>query len=787
MQHRWIGALVAAWIAVPASAAPAKPVPPPGISISQGAVRLTVTALSDEVLRVRVGDAAAPEPEDSSWAVPAVRRRARAVVTPSANGFTTAKLAVSVDPATLALTVRDRRGQLILADAPGAYQRGSIDPADSGFTLRKAMPVGQHIFGMGDKTGGLDRAGKSFVNWNTDAYGFGSADDPIYKSIPFYIAAGAGQPAYGLLLDNTWRSGFDFGHRHPGTIEFGADGGQADYYILAGGSVAGVVRDYALLTGTAARPPRWALGYQQSRYSYMSSAEVRALVDRFHAEHFPLDVVWLDIDYQDHNRPFTVDRAVFPDFERMVGDLAARHVVTVPIVDLHIAAAPDEGYGPYDSGLAGNHFTHRRDGSLYVAPVWPGASVFPDFTNAATRAWWGELYAPLARAGVGGIWNDMNEPAVFQTPSKTMPLDNLHRVASDDFAPRLATHAEIHNVLGMENSRATFDGLLALRPAERPFVMTRASYAGGQRYAATWTGDNSATDDHLKLSVAQILNLGLSGFAWSGADVGGFTGGPTPRLLTDWFAIAAFTPVFRDHSAKGVPRAEPWVDGAEELAIRRRFVEERYRLLPFLDQLADLNARTGDPLMRPIFYDDEVMLASGCDASMSFTLGGRLLIAGNPKPGGEQPYTACLPPTAGWYDYWSGQKIPVGSQPKLTPTHGQLPLFVRAGSIIPRQPLVEHSRDTPVGPLEIHVYPGPECHGELYDDDGLSLAGAVRRQGLTCAETGDGKLRVGWDAPRGRYRPWWKSAIIIVHAADGERRHSVTGLNQAGAILVTGR
>ena len=392
------------------------------------------------------------------------------------------------------------------------------------------------------------------------------------------------------------------------------------------------MRRYTDLTGKAPLTPLWALGYQQSRWSYMSDAEVRRLAGTFRRDGFPLDVIWLDIDYQDHNRPFTVNKTTFPDMPALVRDMGESGIKLVPITDLHIAYLPNQGYAPYDSGAVGNNFVHDANGKLYVAPVWPGPSVFPDFTRASTRAWWGSLYKDFIADGFAGFWNDMNEPAVFETPSHTMPLTNLHQVEGDDFAPRTATHAEIHNVYGMENSRGTYEGMLRLRPGIRPFVMTRASFAGGQRYAATWTGDNSSTWDHLRLSVEQLINLGLSGFSYSGADVGGFTGGPSPELLTRWFEVAAFSPVFRDHSTKDSPRAEPWVDGPEQLAIRKRYVEERYKLLPYIYALAEQNSRTGDPIMRPVFYDYPDALDSDCDRSMTFTLGPSLLIAGPPKP-----------------------------------------------------------------------------------------------------------------------------------------------------------
>ncbi|MBI1365269.1 MAG: DUF5110 domain-containing protein [Alphaproteobacteria bacterium] len=767
-----IKSLVILILAILVSPAAASVVPlPHGAEAASGARKVRVTALQDNVLHIEMTDAAGHWPEAASWAVLAKSRAASAPVRASAGGFETDALKVTVDPSSLRLAVERKDGGTII-DGLG----GGPAPSGEGVVVDAEMPTGQHIFGMGDKTGSIDRAGRSFIDWNTDAYNFTSSTDPLYKSIPFFIAAGAGRQPYGLFFDNTFRTRFDFGARRPGRIAIDADGGPIDLYLITGPSIGDVVRGYVWLTGAAAMPPRWAFGYQQSRWSYMSEAEARQLVRRFADERFPLDAVWFDIDYQDRNRPFTIDRKAFPHFEKLIADLNKQGVHSIPIVDLHIAAAPGQGYAPYDSGVAGDHFVKRADGKTYVAPVWPGPSVFPDFTQERTRRWWGRMFKMFADMGVGGIWNDMNEPAIFETPSKTMPLDNLHRISGDGFAPRTATHAEIHNVYGMENSRATFEGLLALRPNQRPFVMTRASYAGGQRYATTWSGDNSSSWDHLKLAVQQMESLGLSGFSFPANDVGGFTGGPSPELLTRWFQYAAFMPVFRDHSQKGAPRAEPWVDGESELAIRRHYVEERYRLLPYIYALAEKAGRTGEPMMRPLFYDYPQLLDSDCDQSMQFTLGGRLLIAGNPRPESPRDYQACLP-AGGWYDYWTGKPAPTKRPLMITPRHEVLPVFVRAGSIIPRQPSVMHTDAKPDGPLELDIYPGPDCSGVLYDDDGRSIKGDFRRQIVTCAVDAGGAVTVRFSKPEGRFKPWWRQIAIVVHTEKGERRRMIDAPN----------
>src|SRR5260221_114241 len=437
--------------AQPAGAAALKPLTN-GVEITNGVATLRVTALTDGILRVRIARGAAFS-EDASWAVPRDVRMKSVPVRATGDGFTTGALAVHIDAATLGLTVTDLQGKAIVADAPEALRFDG-----RGFTLRKALPIDQHIFALGDKTGPLDRRGSTFRDWNPDAFGFAPSSDPIYKSIPFYIGSDSEGRSYGLFLDNSWRSSFDFGHKDAGAIEMSAPDGPIDYYVIAGPSVGDVVRRYSDLTGKAPITPLWALGYQQSRWGYSSDPEVRGIAQTLRADRIPADIIWMDIDYQDRYRPFTVDRSKFPDLKKLNSDLNADGIRLVAITDLHIAYAPNQGYAPLDAGLAANHFVRKADGSLYVAPVWPGPAVFPDFTRTASRDWWGSLYKDFIADGFAGLWNDMNEPAVFETPTKTMPPANLHRVDSDDFAPRDPTHANIHNAYGMQNTHRALHG-----------------------------------------------------------------------------------------------------------------------------------------------------------------------------------------------------------------------------------------------------------------------------------------------------------------------------------------
>jgi alpha-glucosidase len=752
-----------------------------GIEVVHGELHEQILALRDDVLRIRVwrGD---NSPEDASWAVLDSARRASVPVVPANSadhaGFATAKLAVDVDEHTLEVTLRDRAGNILQQDAR------PLDFADDAFRIRKTMPPDEHYFGLGDKTGPLDRRNEAFTLWNTDAYRFQESTDPLYKSIPYFMAFRAGH-ALGVLLDNTWRSSFDFGKESPVAYAFGAAAGPIDYYVFYGPTPKQVVETYAWLTGTPPLPPLWSLGFQQSRYSYMTQARALEVAGRLRSDRIPADAIYLDIDFQDHNRPFSVNRQAFPDLAGMIAQLKAENFHVVMITDLHIARLPGQNYLPYDSGIAGDHFVKNSDGSVYSGKVWPGPSVFPDFTRRQTRAWWGSLYSEFLHDGATGFWNDMNEPSVFDPPTWTMPISTVHRIDEPGFAPRTATHAEIHNVYGMENARATYEGLLHLDPDTRPFVLTRATYAGGQRYAVTWTGDNSSSWNHLRMTTPMLENLGLSGFAFSGADVGGYAGTPSTDLLTKWFEVGAFQPIDRDHTEKGTGDQEPWVGGPEPEAVRRRFIETRYQLLPYLYSLAEEASRTGLPLVRPLFLEYPDATTDGhpidldASASSEFLLGPDLLVAPQQFPDELDDYSVELP-TPDWYDFWSGDRVslpppdpPEPGAPDRTvsyafgvkPNLAQLPVYVRAGAILPIEPLVESTAETPSGPLTLRVYAGDNCSGQIYQDDGRSFAfkkGAFLRERFACQISSDGlQLTIG--KREGGYPAWWKQIHLEIY------------------------
>jgi alpha-glucosidase len=734
-----------------------------GVELTAGSAKIRITAFREGVFRVRV----APNgtfPKDSSWAliVSPDPLTVKIEETPKLLRIVAGNVIATVQKLPLLIDFSDAAGNVLLADEP------SLPMAWNGPRVHawKKMPSDDNYFGLGDKGGPMNRRNRSFTNWNTDEFGWQESSDPLYKTIPFFIGLRKGA-AYGLFFDNAYRSVFDFGKESPDYLSFGAEGGELNYYFIAGPEPKKIIETYTAMTGRSPLPPLWSLGYQQSRYSYYPEARAREIVNTLREKKIPTDVIYFDIDYQDGNAPFTVNREYFPNFEKMISDFRAQGVRTILITDLHIKRNPNHGYAPYDSGMKNDVFVKNPDGSVYVGMVWPGESVFPDFTLTRAREWWGTLYKDFVGMGAAGFWNDMDEPALFQRADKTMPLDTVHRL--DDGTT--LDHRAIHNVFGLQNVRATYDGLLKLQPDERPFVLTRAAYSGAQRYSATWTGDNSSTWNHLKMSTPMLLSMGISGFPLIGDDIGGFAGSPPADLLTRWFEVGALNPIFRDHTAKGTADQEPWVHGPEHEAIRRKYIELRYRLMPYIYTYTEESTRNGIPLMRPIFLEypqspeffrDDHDFLFGPDLFVSPVVTEMVDAQGVALPPGE------------WFDYWTSDKHTGKDQINLHPRLDEMPLYVRAGAIVPMQPLVQSTSETPNGPLQLRAYlptstSGPDaafnvCRGALYQDDGHTFAyqkGQLLRINYSC-QVAPGSVSLTSNVEKGSFQPWWNAAEITL-------------------------
>ena len=521
--------------------------------------------------------------------------------------YSGAKVVIQKMP--FAVKVFDETGKLVVEDDakhPTVFDKvtGEIR------TTKMRRSEVETYYGFGEKAFiEMSRNGKYIVNWNTDTFAYPTGTDPIYQSIPFFYALHDGK-AYGLFFNNTFRTYFDMGKTSPERYSFGADGGELDYFVFTGGrenSPKKVLEDYASLTGKTPLPPIWALGNQQSRWSYFPEKRVREIAEGFRKNKIPADVIYLDIDYMDEYRVFTWDKKRFPNPTKMIADLKDDGFKTVLIIDPGIKV--DENYSTYTDGLKNNIYVKNPDGSNLIKNVWAKESTFPDFTDPKAREWFGAQYRQHLDEGIAGFWNDMNEPGVFMTektekpeiyhhPDKTFPYDTPH--AGDGMRD---THRRYHNVYGMQMARSSFEGLRKLAPETRPFVLTRAGFSGVQRFSAVWTGDNYAGWEHLALSIPMLANLSVSGVPFVGADVGGFAEMPSAELYARWLQAAALTPFFRSHSVGWVGNKEPWAFGDEWTKINRATVEMRYQFLPYLYTLFREHERTGQPVMRPLWYE----------------------------------------------------------------------------------------------------------------------------------------------------------------------------------------
>ncbi|MGZ3753911.1 MAG: glycoside hydrolase family 31 protein [Mucilaginibacter sp.] len=569
---------------------------------------------------------------------------------------------------------------------------------------RKLYPDEKFI-GLGEKTGNLNRRGSSYVNWNTDAALHGVDADPLYKTFPFFIGLHSGL-TYGLFFDNTHKSYFDFGATTDDEMSwFGADGGDMNYYFFGAQGVREILKDYTWLTGRMEMPPLWSLGYQQCRWSYMSAKEVLAIAKTFRKKKIPADVIYCDIDYMEGFKIFTWNKKTFPDPKAMIDQLSAIDFKLVTIVDPGIKI--EEGYHQYDEGVKNNYFATYPNGELYTASVWPGRCHFPDFLNEEVREWWGDAFTALTEPGVAGFWNDMNEPAAW---GQNIP----YMVKFGDKYMQ-----EIRNVYGMQMARATYNGTRKILGNRRPFVLTRAAYAGTQRYSAIWTGDNAATDEHLLLGQRLVNSLGLTGMSMTGVDIGGFMGNPTPELMVRWNSLGVYTPLFRNHAAQGMVMREPWQWGKANEAIIKKDIERRYQLLPYIYSGFYESTQTGLPLSRTLaidYTDDETVY--DIRFQNQFLFGDNLLVAPVVSTAMQ---TEVYLPKGNWYRLSTGQHFKGGQIIEADAPLTDLPVFVKAGAIIPMQGIIQSTANKGDGVLELHIWNGTEpSQFVYYEDDGIS-------------------------------------------------------------------
>jgi alpha-glucosidase len=679
-----------------------------------GTALLTVTVLTPTMIRVRLSPTGELQPR-RSWAVTKDDAEFASVSvkvqeTETTINLRTENLLIQLEKATGKLCCFDPAGNSFAADAEIKWTNKTVSAS-------KQMQPDEHFYGFGERTGLLDKRSERKTNWATDALDYNTMTDEMYQAIPFFIAL---RPhlAYGVFLNSTFWSQFDLGASQPGVWQMQTHSGELDYTLIHG-APAEILQSYTELTGRMSLPPKWAIGYHQCRWSYDSETVVRQLAQEFRDRQIPCDVIHLDIDYMRGYRVFTWNPQRFPDPAKLISDLQQQGFKVVTIIDPGVKYEPEADYEIFDQGSQQDYFVRKANGEIFHGYVWADRSVFPDFLRAEVRQWWGDRQQALTGVGVAGIWNDMNEPAISDRPFGDdgkhiwFPLDAIQGAE-----PERTTHAEAHNLYGLGMAQASAAGLERLRPQQRSFVLTRSGFAGIQRHAAVWMGDNQSWWEHLELSLPMLCNMGLSGVPFVGCDIGGFAGNATAELFARWMQVGMLYPLMRAHSALHTEQHEPWVFGAATEEICREYIQLRYRLLPYFYTLFWQAATTGAPILRPLVYhyphDRQTYTLSD-----QVLLGESILAAPVCRPG--VTHRAVYLPTGTWYDWWTGEKLAGATHILAAAPLERMPLYVKAGAIVPMQPVMQFTDQHPVNELHLKIWSGV---GEftLYEDDGDSFA-----------------------------------------------------------------
>ena len=675
------------------------------VNITTGTTNIEAIVYSPNIVRIRMDKQALKK--DFSYAVVSEPMQTKATITQSANDVTivtdSMKVVFTKRPYTVAFY--NNEGAIINEDEAGLTTSWLGDEV----TTYKKMQEGERFIGLGEKTGDLDRKGNGYTNWNTDAYGYSTGQDPIYSTIPFYIGIHH-NVNYGIFMDNTYQSDFNFGASNDRFSSFGARGGEMNYYVIYHKSVADIIKSYTALTGRMKLPPLWSLGYQQNRYSYYPDTEVLRIAQTLREKKIPADGITLDIHYMDKYQLFTWNKERFPNPKGLTDQLKSMGFKTTVIVDPGIKIEP--GAPAYERGLKADIYLKYTDGKNYAGQVWPGWCNFADFTSEAGRKYWKSEMKFFVDNGISGVWNDMNEIATW---GQKMPSNIVF-----DFEGRKASHLEGRNVYGLEMIRSSYEGYREQSSTERPFVLTRAGYAGLQRYAAIWTGDNRSEDSHMMAGVRLINSLGLSGVSFTGMDVGGFTGNPSIGLYARWMQLGAFIPYFRNHTGVNSKSSEPWAYGEEVTEIARNYISLRYKLMPYLYSSFYESTQSGLPVNRSLAIDNTFdKNVYNTTFQNQFLFGPSIMVA--PVESGKD-FVKVYFPAGNWYDLYNDEMTKGNSDRNTDLGLSKLPVFVKESSIIPMQSLVQSTNIAPTDTLMVHVYKGNMNNNFIYyEDDGKSF------------------------------------------------------------------
>ncbi|WNB18849.1 glycoside hydrolase family 31 protein [Marivirga arenosa] len=670
----------------------------------------------------------------------------------------TDKLTLELNKSPFAVKFKNKSGELINEDDASF----STSWLGEQVTTYKKLQEGERFIGLGEKTGPLDRKGNGYQNWNTDHFGYPPDSDPLYCSIPFYIGI-HNHLSYGIYLDNSHKSHFNFGASNRRFSSFSADQGDMSYYFIYEDNVEDIISAYTDLTGRMELPPIWSLGYQQCRYSYKPDKEVLGIANFFREKEIPADVMVLDIHHMQDYKIFTWDGEDFPNPSKMIEKLEEMGFKLVVICDPGIKI--QEGYEAYDSGVKEDVFIKYPDGEYYEGEVWPGWCHFPDFTNPDVRNWWAEKLKAYTDLGISGLWNDMNEIATWG--------QYLPELMEFDFEGQKASTRKARNIYGMQMARSTYEGAKKNHPNKRVFNLTRAGFAGIQRYASVWTGDNVANDEHMLLGVRLVNSLGLTGVAFSGYDIGGFAGDANSKLFARWISIGAFAPFFRGHSMINSRDSEPWAFGEEVEEISRNYINLRYKLMPYIYSAFYEAHESGIPVARSlaIYYPHDDKIYNSLYENQ-YLFGANILVA---PVSSEVNLAKVYLPEGEWYDLYD-DKFYHGKQEIIAECPiEKLPAFVKASSIIPMQDRVQSLSNNQNSVLYLHIYKGLENNTyQYYEDDGDTfnhVEGAFYKRLI---EYKPQEKQIIFHAREGNYKSQYKEVQIYFHGFENELKQEIS-------------
>lgn len=735
------------------------------IQVSGQAVTITTdnafvaaTVYSPNIIRIRMDKKAFAK--DQSYAVIAEPQKVNTHITQTANDITiitdSLKAVIQKHPYSIAFYTVD--GRVINEDEKGL----NTSWVGEEVTTYKKMQEGERFIGLGEKTGGLDRRGNGYTNWNTDAFGYGAGQDPIYSTVPFYYGIHH-NINYGIFMDNTYQSDFNFGASNDRFSSFAARGGEMNYYFIYNTKISGIINSYTWLTGRMKMPPLWSLGYQQNRYSYYPDTEVLRIAQTLREKKIPADGITLDIHYMDGYQLFTWNKDRFPNPTGLTSKLKDMGFRTTVIVDPGIKVNP--GAAAYDRGIQQDAYIKYSDGQYYTGMVWPGWCHFTDYSSEKGRNFWRNEMKFFTDNGVSGIWNDMNEIATW---GQKFPSNVLF-----DFEGKHTTNLEAHNVYGSLMARTSYEGFRKFSN-ERPFILTRAGYSGMQRYSAIWTGDNRSEDNHMMAGVRLLNSLGVSGVPFTGMDIGGFTGGASTGLFARWMQIGAFIPYFRNHTAINTKSSEPWTYGEEVTEIARNYVSLRYKLLPYTYSTFYEASQDGMPVVRTLAIDNtfDPKVYYGTYEN-EFMNGQSLLIA--PVESGKD-FTKLYLPKGNWYSLYNDEWSAGGQEKIVELSLSKLPVFVKESSIIPMQSLVQSTAVAPSDTLMIHVYKGAVPNSFVYyEDDGKTFNyenGGFHKRTISYDPVTN---KIIFDAADGSLASKFNNIALVLHGWDNASSVNVNG------------